>query len=231
MIAQGCRSLRRHSKPTTQRRAAPLVAQRPATEKPRRSGAKSAMWAAEKGGGNAAHTKTLPQNRLHSARGTLARKSRAGAGLSSSKRGLPLGGKPTNAIAQFCTSMSRLAGHLCLPTQRAVTHSTKVTSKPAQSTGRLTLGCTARGRSQKKPRQVLPNRLAELRHPANPSRQYHSCARPQKKPRRSGAKFGRSIVMGLPCEAANPPTQRGRRIIGCTPRLRTRVASVAAPLR
>jgi len=53
----------------------------------------------------------------------------------------------------------------------------------------------------------------------------------QKKPRRSGAKFGRSIVMGLPCEAANPPTQRGRRIIGCTPRLRTRVASVAAPLR
>jgi hypothetical protein len=94
-----------------------------------------------------------------------------------------------------------------------------------------------RSRPQKKPRhrraglKFFQTGLAELRHPANPSRQYHSCARPQKKPRRSGAKFGRSIVMGLPCEAANPSTQRGRRIIGCTPRLRTRVASVAAPLR
>jgi hypothetical protein len=67
-------------------------------KKPRRSGAKSAMWAAEKGGGNAAHTETLPQKRLPAQAGNViqlrceptsrqfsvrpsARESPAGAGL------------------------------------------------------------------------------------------------------------------------------------------------------
>ena len=40
-------------------------------KKPRRSGAKSAMWAAEKGGGNAAHTETLPQKRLPAQAGNV----------------------------------------------------------------------------------------------------------------------------------------------------------------
>ena len=172
-------------------------------------------------GGNSAHTETIPQKRLHSARGTLARKSPAGAGLSSSKRGLPLGGKPTNAKAQFCTSMSRLAGHLCLPTQRAVTHSTKVTSKPAQSTGRLTLGCTARGRSQKKPRRSGAKFLAGVcpsRGKANPPIHYHSWLRSgdfaekprqrQKKPRqRQRGLVGPDCLMRAAAERPNRQRQ------------------------
>ncbi len=40
-------------------------------KKPRRSGAKSAMWAAEKGGGNAAHNETLPLKRLSAQAGNV----------------------------------------------------------------------------------------------------------------------------------------------------------------
>ena len=104
-----------------------------------------------------------------------AHKRPAEAGLKFPKGGLPLGGKPINAIAQsvaqctICTSMSRLASHLCLPTQRAVTQSTKVTSKPAQSTGRLAVGCTAGGH-RKSPARGSGRRASWVGLPVVPAR-------------------------------------------------------------
>ena len=43
------------------------------TKKPRQEAGLSPMRAAEKGGGNAAHTETLPQKRLHSTASTQRR--------------------------------------------------------------------------------------------------------------------------------------------------------------